>query len=235
MSPKAKSNKDQSSKIQPVRTAERSARSGKFTTKKKSHEKSLVFTKYQGKVYSSFEPLSVAAKKKPQFHSKNIKKRRAAAGHLLLGLVSPGKKVTEKKMDVHGIEPIEFESMLPTEALIDFLEDGFSSSIFTKLCTLLELPEKELTRLIRLPVSTLWRRKEKGYFTTTESERLLRILKLYHKAVNVFDNNPKYAKKWLKEEAYGLNGHIPLEYARTEVGAREVDLLLTRIDEGIFA
>jgi putative toxin-antitoxin system antitoxin component (TIGR02293 family) len=78
-------------------------------------------------------------------------------------------------------------------------------------------------------------KEKRGYFSTTESERLFRILKLYHKAVEVFDDNPEYAKKWLKEEAYGLNGAVPLEYARTEIGAKEVGLLLTRIDEGIFA
>lgn len=61
-----------------------------------------------------------------------------------------------------------------------------------------------------------------------------RILKLYNKALDVFDNDHQSAKKWLKEESYGLNGAIPLEHAKTETGAKEVDLLLSRIDEGIF-
>ncbi|WP_082407641.1 MbcA/ParS/Xre antitoxin family protein [Verrucomicrobium spinosum] len=33
----------------------------------------------------------------------------------------------------------------------------------------------------------------------------------------------------------GLGGAIPLDYARTEVGAREVEALLTRIEHGVYA
>ena len=38
-----------------------------------------------------------------------------------------------------------------------------------------------------------------------------------------------------KEEAYGLGDVSPLEYAKTEVGAREVENLLGRIEHGVFS
>lgn len=123
----------------------------------------------------------------------------------------------------------------PPQTMISILEKGLGINLFRSLSYLLDIPEKELGRIIRIPISTLAQRKRKGYLTSTESERLYRILNLYKKAVEVFDNNPEYAKKWLKEEAYGLGGEIPLEFAKTELGAKEVEQLLIQIDEGVFA
>jgi uncharacterized protein (DUF2384 family) len=67
------------------------------------------------------------------------------------------------------------------------------------------------------------------------SDNLLsqRIARLYDKALDVFEDE-KSAEKWLKEPARGLGGDIPLEYAKTELGAREVERLLSRIEHGVF-
>ena len=92
-----------------------------------------------------------------------------------------------------------------------------------------------MSDIISLPQSTLNKRKKRGYFSPTESERLYRILRLFKRAVEVFDNNPVYARKRLKSKAFALDGAVPLDFAKSEIGAKEVDNLLTRIDEGIFA
>jgi len=122
-----------------------------------------------------------------------------------------------------------------TKSLVKILESGLSGQLFINLCTLLDIPEKRLAEVISLPQTTLIKRKKRGYFSRTESERLYRIFSLFKKAVEVFDNNPEYARKWLKSEAYGLDGAIPLDFAKTEVGGKEVENLLVRIDQGIFA
>ena len=43
------------------------------------------------------------------------------------------------------------------------------------------------------------------------------------------------ARKWLFSPQVGLGGAVPLEYAETEVGAREVENLLGRIEYGVYA
>jgi uncharacterized protein (DUF2384 family) len=43
------------------------------------------------------------------------------------------------------------------------------------------------------------------------------------------------ARVWLKFPQRGLGGAVPLDYAETEVGAREVDNLLGRIDYGVYS
>lgn len=122
----------------------------------------------------------------------------------------------------------------PTKSLIKVLEGGLSGNLFKEVCCLLAISEKRLAGIINLSVSTLAQRKKRGYFSATESERLYRILNLYKKAVQVFDDDPEEAREWLKTKAYGLGDEIPLEFSKTEVGAKEVERLLTRIDEGVF-
>ena len=56
---------------------------------------------------------------------------------------------------------------------------------------------------------------------------------MYDKALDVFEDTAG-AEKWLKEPARGLGGAIPLRYAQTELGAREVERLLARIEHGVF-
>jgi putative toxin-antitoxin system antitoxin component (TIGR02293 family) len=43
------------------------------------------------------------------------------------------------------------------------------------------------------------------------------------------------ARAWLASPQVGLGGAIPLEMARTEEGAREVEDLLGRIEHGVYS
>lgn len=123
----------------------------------------------------------------------------------------------------------------PTLAqMIRSIEDGLPISNFKKLQDSLDLPDKDLAKYIRIPKSTLALRKKKGKFSFEESERLFRLQRLFQKALDVF-KDADLAKKWLKEDAYGLGDIPPLEYAATEIGAREVEDLLGRIEHGVFS
>jgi len=117
--------------------------------------------------------------------------------------------------------------------LIQSIEDGLPISDFKKLQGSLDLPDKDLAKYIRIPKSTLALRKKRGKFSFEESERLLRLQRLFEKALGVF-KSAELAKKWLKQDAYGLGDIPPLEYAATEIGAREVEDLLGRIEHGVF-
>ena len=117
--------------------------------------------------------------------------------------------------------------------LIQSIEDGLPISDFKKLQESLALPDKDLAKYIRIPKSTLALRKKKGKFSFEESERLLRLQRLFEKALGIF-KSAELARKWLKEDAYGLGDIPPLEYAATEIGAREVEDLLGRIEHGVF-
>lgn len=130
--------------------------------------------------------------------------------------------------------PVLKEQDMSIPQVIKIIENGLPVSTFTKIRSDLGLPDKDLAQIIRVPKSTLAARKKRGRFSFEESERLYRIQRLFTKALAVF-GDIESTRKWLKENAYGLGDVSPLEFARTEVGAREVENLLSRIEHGVFS
>ena len=68
----------------------------------------------------------------------------------------------------------------------------------------------------------------------SRADRLVRFAKLMGKAIEVFDTTEN-ARRWLTSPQIGLGGALPLDYAETEVGAREVEDLLGRIEYGVYS
>jgi putative toxin-antitoxin system antitoxin component (TIGR02293 family) len=54
------------------------------------------------------------------------------------------------------------------------------------------------------------------------------------KAIEVMESEED-ARRWLTSPQFGLGGVVPLAYAETEVGAREVEDLLGRIEYGVYS
>jgi putative toxin-antitoxin system antitoxin component (TIGR02293 family) len=117
--------------------------------------------------------------------------------------------------------------------LIIKVKKGLPTSSFEKLRKKLGVSDNFLSQIVNIPKRTLTRRKQQGKLNANESEKVLRIARLYDQALEVFEDQ-QAAEKWLKEPARGLGEAIPLKYARTELGAREVERLLIRIEHGVF-
>ncbi len=121
----------------------------------------------------------------------------------------------------------------PTE-LIRKIQKGLR---FTELETLqnsIDLPFEQLAAKLSISRSTLQRRKAAGRLSPDESDKVIRFSRLLEHAARVFGDIEK-GRAWLKYPQYGLGGAVPLDYARTEIGAREVDDLLGRIDYGVYS
>jgi putative toxin-antitoxin system antitoxin component (TIGR02293 family) len=91
-----------------------------------------------------------------------------------------------------------------------------------------------LARIINTSTSTLAVRKKTGVFSFSESERLFRIRRIYNRAMEIFEDR-ELTKKWLKEPNWQLGGTAPIDFIDTEIGAREVENLLGRLEHGIFS
>ncbi len=126
------------------------------------------------------------------------------------------------------------EQELTVTEVIKEIENGLPLSAFIAIRDELGLTDRELAEVIRVPKSTLAVRKKRGKFSFEESERLYRLQRLVEKAIDVF-GDLEMAQKWLKDKAYGLGDVPPLDFAKTELGAREVENLLGRIEHGVFA
>jgi putative toxin-antitoxin system antitoxin component (TIGR02293 family) len=121
----------------------------------------------------------------------------------------------------------------PTE-LIRRIQRGLSFSELKTLQDSIDIPFEQLAAKLSISRSTLQRRKTNGRLSPDESDKVMRFARLLEHATDVFGGIEK-ARTWLKHPQYGLGGAVPLEYAETEIGAREVDNLLGRIDYSVYS
>jgi putative toxin-antitoxin system antitoxin component (TIGR02293 family) len=102
------------------------------------------------------------------------------------------------------------------------------------------LSDEQMAQIVGMSRRTLSRRLQQAKMdktkrlTPTESDRLYRLARIIALAVDVFGDE-KEAQDWLKEPKNALSGQTPIEALKTEPGAQQVDLLLGRIEQGIFA
>jgi len=119
--------------------------------------------------------------------------------------------------------------------LIRRVRQGFPFATVERLQQAFALSTDELTILVQIPTRTMTRRKVSGRLKADESDRVLRAVRLMHRATVLFNNDPAAAKTWMTTPQRGLGGVVPLDLAATEVGAREVEDALGRIEDGVFA
>ena len=83
-----------------------------------------------------------------------------------------------------------------------------------------------------MPARTLARRRQARKLHPDESDRLYRIARVAGHAVSVFGAEDK-AATWLRRPNRALNGELPIRLLDTDVGARQVEDILGRIEHGI--
>ena len=115
--------------------------------------------------------------------------------------------------------------------VVTLIKQGLPSAAFDLLCEALEVPRERLSRLVNIPARTLARRK---VFKPEESERIYRLGRLYQRAVDVLGSEAD-ARAWLCAPQKALGGVVPLDYADSEPGAREVEDLLGQLEHGVFS
>ncbi|MBA3544480.1 MAG: DUF2384 domain-containing protein [Chthoniobacterales bacterium] len=118
--------------------------------------------------------------------------------------------------------------------VIRVVQEGLDFAELESLREQLDLPLDRLAGQLGLARATLHRRKTSGRLTSDESEKVLRFARLLGQAVQLF-GSLEDARRWLKAPQRGLGGAIPLDYAQTETGAREVENLIGRIDYGVYS
>ncbi len=121
----------------------------------------------------------------------------------------------------------------PTE-LIRKIQKGLRFSELETLQNSIDLPFEQLAAKLAISRSTLQRRKAAGRLSPDESDKVIRYSRLVQQAADFFGDIEK-ARAWLKHPQYGLGGAVPLDYARTEAGAREVENLVGRMKYGVYS
>ncbi len=123
---------------------------------------------------------------------------------------------------------------LVTPAFFRQVERGLSFSTLELLRRAIDLSLDKIAGQVGISRATLHRRKKEKRLTPAESEKVLRYARLFDQARRVFGDAAS-ARLWLKFPQQALGQVAPLDYARTELGAREVEDLLGRIDHGVYS
>ena len=135
---------------------------------------------------------------------------------------------------VHGPTGRILASAFTPSKLVEALRVGLPFQELMDLQASLKVPMDKLVPRLGISKATLHRRKATGRLDPAESDRVVRFARLMGKAVEVLESDDN-ARQWLTSPQFGLDGAVPLDYADTEVGAREVEDLLGRIEYGVYS
>jgi putative toxin-antitoxin system antitoxin component (TIGR02293 family) len=120
------------------------------------------------------------------------------------------------------------------EDIQDAIRDGLPYAAFEALADMLELTRRDVTEIVGMAPRTLARRKQRQHLSPIESDRLYRIARITQLAADTL-GGVEQARTWLNRSNRSLGSHSPLSMLDTEIGARQVEEALTRINYGMYA
>jgi putative toxin-antitoxin system antitoxin component (TIGR02293 family) len=92
-----------------------------------------------------------------------------------------------------------------------------------------------IKKFAQISEGTFSRRKKSGRLSREESGRLLRLSHVFERAVALHGGDQAGARQWLETPIPALGNQRPLDLTQTEPGAREVEDLIGRIEQGIVS
>ena len=121
-----------------------------------------------------------------------------------------------------------------TVKIIKRVEEGFSFHALERFQKNTQIPTSDLADVVDIKVRTLRRRKEEGRLEPDESDRLLRLSRVFAQALELFEGDAAAARRWFYTPAKALAGEKPIAFARTDLGTREVEALIDRLEQGVL-
>ncbi len=136
--------------------------------------------------------------------------------------------------------PLSYADLIGIKAsdrleLSEKVQIGFPFKAFDTLTKSMELTNQQLANLVQISDRTLNRRRKDGKLNADESERLLQFSRIYTMAVDLFEGDSTSAQEWLSNANRALRGLSPLTASKTEIGSREVENLIIRLEQGVFS
>ena len=122
---------------------------------------------------------------------------------------------------------------IPTSAqLRERIKRGLPFRSLESVQVRLRLTVPETASVLHMPPRTLARRRQSRKLDADESDRLYRVARVAAQAFAVFGTEDK-AAAWLGRANRALNGEVPVRLLDTDVGARLVEDVLGRIEDGV--
>ena len=118
--------------------------------------------------------------------------------------------------------------------IIEQIEKGLPFSAFERLQKNTGFSTEVLLDLLQIPRRTLTRRKSTGRLSRDESDRLVRLARVYGRALHFFDGDVRATTIWLEDAQRAFGGITPMDMIKTDVGAQEVERLIGQLEHGVF-
>lgn len=113
--------------------------------------------------------------------------------------------------------------------LLRSIEGGLASRAFDEFVERTGLPADRVSEFADISGAALAARRHEGRFTRDESDRLVRAARIFGSALALFGGDHATATAWLLSGQPALGGSVPVELARTDLGAREVEAALEKL------
>ena len=118
--------------------------------------------------------------------------------------------------------------------LAALVQAGLPARIIREIAEALAVSPLQFAEIIQIAPRTLMRRlSDNARLKADESERVLRVGRLLKRAENVLEGDDE-AASWFGHPLRALGGKTPLNMCATEPGAREVEMVLGRLEHGVF-
>jgi putative toxin-antitoxin system antitoxin component (TIGR02293 family) len=119
--------------------------------------------------------------------------------------------------------------------LAELIRKGLPSGSLIVLGEKLDLKHATLSEKLGIPQRTFTRRLSRhSRLTAAESDRTVRLARVYATAVEMIGNADK-AALWLRTPNRALGGEVPIDQLDTDLGVKEVENILGRIAYGVYS
>lgn len=118
--------------------------------------------------------------------------------------------------------------------LRDAVRRGLPYHAFESIRQATGLSQQEFSAVLGISNRTIARRREERQLTAAESDRLYRVARTLAHAVSALGSIEK-ARDWCARENRALGGEAPIALLDTDIGVRQVEDVLLRIEHGIYS
>ena len=120
------------------------------------------------------------------------------------------------------------------ENMVAAVRQGLPYASLLSLARELGLDLGDVGAVVGIPARTLARRKLQRALSPIESDRLYRLAYVSHVASATL-GGVQAARHWLGRANRSLGGATPISLLDTDVGCRQVEDVLTRLNHGVYA
>jgi putative toxin-antitoxin system antitoxin component (TIGR02293 family) len=138
---------------------------------------------------------------------------------------------TEALVEALGGKKVFKRRIVNVDQLRETVKAGLPYASLEALIGKFGLAREEAAAALHLPQRTIARRKKEQKLQADESDRLLRLARVGAQAVATLGSEEK-AVQWLRRPNRALGNRAPLDLIDSDIGTRQVEEVLGRIEHG---